>query len=130
MKAYLIDPFAKTFEIVEYSGNYRQIYEYIKAGSFDVAAMENGDGIFVDDEGLLKPLDEQEYFVVRTREGQTHFLAGRALILGCDDNGDSIAPVGAFEEYAQLLFWVAEKEFAAKMVEQLLDMSGQVISIQ
>lgn len=85
MKAILINPFDQTVTEVEYSGDYRDIYKLIDAQCFDVARLPHRDGIFVDDEGLLN--------------GTTHFfqhedypnpLAGKGLIIGCDEEGESV----------------------------------------
>ena len=54
MKAILIDPFEQTVKEVQYSGDFHQIYDLIEAETFDVARISRGDGIFVDDEGLLR----------------------------------------------------------------------------
>lgn len=85
MKAILIDPFEQSVKEVEYSGDFRDIYKLIDAECFDCARIRRGDGIFVDDEGLLK--------------SPTHFfehsdypspLAGKGLIVGCDEQGESV----------------------------------------
>jgi len=34
MKAYLIDPFTKTISMVEYSGDYNEIYKLIECDTF------------------------------------------------------------------------------------------------
>lgn len=84
MKAILINPFDHTVKEVDYSGDFRDIYKLIEAQTFDVARISRMDGIFVDDEGLLN--------------APTHFfehaeypspLAGKGLIVGCDDQGES-----------------------------------------
>jgi hypothetical protein len=84
MKAILIDPFEQTVKEVDYSGDFRDIYKLIDAECFDCARIKGTDGIFVDDEGLLN--------------APTHFfehseypspLAGKGLIVGCDEEGES-----------------------------------------
>lgn len=85
MKAILINPYDQTITQVDYSGDFRDIYKLIEAECFDVANITHGDGIFVDDEGLMN--------------GPTHFfehadyhspLAGKGLILGCNSEGESV----------------------------------------
>ena len=85
MKAILINPFEQTVTQVDYSGDYTEIYKLIDAEYYDVAGIAHGDGIFVDDEGLLN--------------SPTHFfehadyhspLAGKGLIIGCNSEGESV----------------------------------------
>jgi hypothetical protein len=88
MQAYLIDPETLTIGQVEHNGDYREIYEYIGADCFDVARINNAnDGVFVDDEGLLK--NPVYFFQVA---GNESLLAGKGLVLGCDDQGETVAP--------------------------------------
>lgn len=103
MKAYLIDPFAKTITEVEYSGDYRDIYKHIDADLFTTAMFnEFDDTVFVDDEGLFK--EGQEFFVV---SGYPQPLAGKGLVLGCNmDTGDSVEPSITLEQMKALVDWV------------------------
>ena len=51
MRAFLIDPFQQEVTEVNYSGDFKQIYEFIDAHTFDVARLNaKGDGIYVDDQ--------------------------------------------------------------------------------
>ena len=60
MKAYYIDPILKFVAQVDYSGDYKEIYKWIDATTFDVVNINSyGDGLYVDDEGLLK---EHNYY--------------------------------------------------------------------
>lgn len=92
MKALLIDPYTRTVSEVEYSGDYQHIYTLIDANTFDIARLPNGDGAFVDDEGLLKPCD---HFWLH--ENYPSPLAGKGLLLGCDAEGESISPTTDIE---------------------------------
>lgn len=98
MKAILIDPFEKTVTEVDHNGNYRQIYTLLshpehRVDCFTVVQIENDDAIFVDDEGLLK--DPKHFFVWR---GYPQPLAGKGLILGTNDEGDSVDAVISVED--------------------------------
>ena len=100
MIAYLIDPHAKTVEQVDYSGEYQDIYKLIDARTFDVARLAEGDGIFIDDEGLM--VDEPVFF---KHKDYRHPLVGKGLVLGCDDEGNSISPACTLDELrAQVSF--------------------------
>ena len=89
MFGYVIDPFKKTVTKVDWDGNYQSIYGHIGADCFDTCrfSRQNGDCAFVDDEGLFKP--DQAFFLIG--EYPTP-LAGKALVLGTDEAGDSISP--------------------------------------
>ena len=90
MKAYLIDPTAQTVEPVEYDGNFKSIYKFIECDTFDcVRFNEHGDGVFIDDEGLISG-KEQRFFQIK---GYPQPLAGKGFVLGCDTNtGESAEP--------------------------------------
>lgn len=95
MNAYLIDPFARTITQVEYSGDYKQIYDLIDADCYDCARINReGDAIFVDDEGLIRE-KAQSFFL---HEDYPNPLAGKGLVLGCDAQGESVAPHTTLEE--------------------------------
>jgi hypothetical protein len=92
--AILIDPFARLVTEVTWNGDYRHIYELIGADCYDCARINGkGDGVFVDDEGLFK--EEQAFF---WHEDYPQPLAGKGLILGCDDEGESVRPHTTIEE--------------------------------
>ena len=93
MKAYLIDPYEQSVSEVEYNGDYNQIYKLIDATTFDVARIANGDSIYIDDEGLSK--DWQEFFM---HKDYGNPLAGKGLVLGCNDEGDSTEPACTLEQ--------------------------------
>lgn len=98
MKAILIDPFNETVTEVEHNGDYRHIYELLShpehpVDCFTVVGIEHNDAIFVDDEGLLK--DPKHFFVW---EDYAQPLAGRGLVLGTNDEGDSISPKSKIED--------------------------------
>lgn len=99
MKAYLIDPLARSVTEVDYTGDFRQIYDFIHADTFATCRInEHDDTIFVDDEGLLKRQTVANFFC---HENYPQPLAGRGLVLGCDDMGESTAPVASLEEIAE-----------------------------
>lgn len=88
MRAILIDPFTRSITEVEYSGDYHDIYKLIDCDTFTIAPITHrGDGIFVDDEGLFKP--DQAFF---KHDGYPQPLAGCGLIMGCDEEGETVEP--------------------------------------
>lgn len=103
MKAYLIDPFEKSINEVEYSGDYKDIYKLIHADLFDVVYIDDGIGVFVDDEGLFK--DNQAFFQVGYA-----MLAGYGLVLGTDDEGESISPNISLKDLAKKIKFLTREE--------------------
>jgi len=84
MKAILIDPHAETIAEVVYDGDWRSIGRWIDADTFDCVYIDNHDTAYVDDEGLFR--DRQKFFYIN---GWPHPLAGKALILGDGEDGNS-----------------------------------------
>lgn len=96
MKALFIDPKKQVITETIYNGNYESIYAYLgdSCRTFDVARLyANQDCAFVDDEGLYA---EDQHFWLHRNYLQP--LAGNALILGTDDEGDSISPATSLEQ--------------------------------
>jgi len=103
MKAYLINPFAREVTEVEYSGDFEQIYDFLGGvRCFTcVTINQEGDGVFVDDEGLFN--GDNEFFTVT---GYPEPLAGFGLVLGCDPEGESVAPALTLEDLRdRVKFW-------------------------
>jgi hypothetical protein len=92
---FLIDPAAQSITPWAYNGDYRTIRAALRIGAspFTIVYLPNRDCIFVDDEGLLKPLDW--FFAVK---GYPQPIAGRGLVLGTDRNGESVAARTTLEE--------------------------------
>lgn len=98
--AILIDPFAQTVTEVEHDAdNYRDIYRLLSAPEHPVdlftttysSVLAEDDAIFVDGEGLLK--GPTGFF---TLPG-TSTLAGRGLILGSDEEGETVGSATSIE---------------------------------
>jgi hypothetical protein len=125
MDAYLIDPFAQTVTVVDFTGDYKQIYQLIQAELFTVVPINMaGDGIFVDDEGLFVDTDEQRYFIF-TNNGETQLLAGRGLVLGVDGAGESVSPHMTLDELTAMIEW-PEQALAKRIADNLLGAGFQV----
>lgn len=103
MKAILIDPFERKLSEVEYSGDYKQIYEHIDCHNFDcVRISSKGDTIFVDDEGLISCKVQCFFGFI----GYPQPLAGKGLVLGTDINGESVDTTMTLEEMRKLVKWL------------------------
>lgn len=87
MRAILIDPEARTIVEVDHdNSSYKNISKTIEASCFDVVSLARGDTIYVDDEGLLRP----NHYFRWVPADHLVILAGKALILGSDNEGDSV----------------------------------------
>ena len=106
MRTILIDPEARTIEELEFEGNYQDIQKTIGCSCFTTLNLggETNDAVFVDDEGLLKGSG-----FVFTLNG--HPLVGKGLIMGCDDEGESIGTTVKMSEVLGAVEWVGEREF-------------------
>jgi len=105
MRAILIDPFTQTIEEVDYSGDYKDIYGLIQCDLFTTVYLPNtsDDTLFVDDEGLY--VENQRFFKI---DGFEQPLAGRGLMLGTDEEGESVDCMSTVEEVKAIVTW--EKE--------------------
>jgi hypothetical protein len=90
MQAFLIDPANKaisTVELPDTGDKLPAIYKQLQCDTIDAVPLPNGDTIYVDDEGLLKPI--LQFFAVR---GASQPFAGRGLVVGIDAHGRSVTP--------------------------------------
>ena len=107
MKAILIDPFDQSVSEVEYNGDYKEIYNLTDCRTFDVVSLDDTNDIYVDDEGLLKnPTRYFRIFSYNTMRLVT--LAGKGLILGHNDDGETIATTLNANEYAETIQFLPE----------------------
>ena len=95
MKAILIDVYNKEIREVDYDGTLDFIYFNLACKTFDVVRVDDVNSIFVDDEGLLR--QNQLYFEYSGSNGIFQ-LAGNGLVLGVDDEGNSISPTLTIED--------------------------------
>lgn len=107
MKSFLIDPFNQKIEVAIYSGDYKDISKIIEAdsGLFDVVRLyANQDVAFVDDEGLY--VENQKFWIHKNYPTP---LAGKALVLGTDDEGDSISPATSIEQLKDDIKFIGDR---------------------
>jgi len=107
MKSFLIDPFNQKIEVAIYSGDYKDISKIIEAdrGLFDVVRLyANQDAAFVDDEGLY--VEDQKFWIHKNYPTP---LAGKALVLGTDDEGDSISPATSIEQLKDDIKFIGDR---------------------
>jgi len=100
MKGILINPFNKTITEVDYSGDFKQIYNFIDCNTFDVVMLCDADDLYVDDEGLLK---DNRYFSWSGR-----VFAGKGLILGHNEEGETTPTSYDLQEVVDRIEWLPE----------------------
>lgn len=103
MQAILIDPYTETIEEVEYSGDYKDISALLGCDLFTCVYIDNYDTLYVDDEGLY--VDDQKYFKMK---GYDQPLAGRGLILGSSDDGNTTDCVADVKHIQDMVEWCPE----------------------
>ena len=95
MKAILIDVHTQSVTEVDHDNTLDNIYDLLNCRTFDVVRIDEVDSIYIDDEGLF--VDDQLFFEYGG-DAQSVRLAGNGLILGVDDEGNSISPRTTVEE--------------------------------
>jgi len=115
MKAILIDPKHRAIMQIDYNGDYKTIYEHLsfinsfgnshKVRAFDVVRTPTeGDGIYVDDEGLYAPAEDKHWYNIKYND-QDMMLVNRSLVIGCDDEGNSKDCVSTVEDIQSRITW-------------------------
>lgn len=93
MKVFVIDPANLDIYEAEYNGSIDEIYQLGDFDCFDVASFNaENDGVYVDDNGLFK--EDQSFFAIT---GYPQPLAGKGVVIGCDEEGASVEPSVSLE---------------------------------
>ena len=77
MKAILIDPEMQIVAMIDYSGDYKDIYKLIGCRIFTAVTIDNDDSIYIDDEGMF----EESRFAWSYNE---YKMVNKGLIVGCN----------------------------------------------
>ena len=105
MRAILINPEDKTVTEVDYDGDYKSIYKLIGCSTFDVVRTStSNDGIYIDDEGLYAQIQFKWQFTFDNAYEPIK-LVNKGLVLGCNDEGDSVAPDSTVEDIKKNITW-------------------------
>lgn len=108
MRAILIDPVAQTITEIETTGTLEGMREAIASQWIDIIGIAGAPihaDLVIDDEGRLA--SGQRCFHILTQRG-VHLIAGRALIVSHDAEGDTIATLFPLEAARALVRWCAE----------------------
>ena len=108
IKAIRIDTAERRFHEVELEQDDTEaICGFVGCSMFDVVRIDNNDVIFVDDEGLLTAKGDSTFFTLKSYEG---ILVGNGLLLGTNDEGESIDPTTTIE-------WLEDNVSFGKLIE-------------
>lgn len=120
-KALKINVEKQTIESVEIN-DYKDIYAKIGNGCqlFEIPLeFENGDGLYCDEESLLRGQDIKGGFMMPDWRIP---IVGNAIILGCDEEGDSISCKSTISEFeGKVKFFDAKtcQEYAKRALSQV-----------
>ena len=125
-KAIKIDVVKQDVYEIELSDDYKAIYGAIGNGCTIFCApveFENGDTLYSDEEGLLHKKMEGCFMM----ENWKYPLVGNAIILGTDDEGDSIDAKSTIEEIKNKITFY-DSEIAERWKEKALNTPSKIIT--
>lgn len=108
MKAIKIDSENQKLEYVELSSDYHDIYKVLGLGCemFECPIIfENNDTLYVDEEGLLRG-PAKCGFTMELPDGTFWQIIGNGLIIGTDNEGNSVDVVGTIDTYSAYIGWL------------------------
>ena len=108
MKGYLVDAGKREIREIEYT--YTTIREHLPGGICIAQVFPNGDVLYVDDEGLLKPAVVAFRLHCR-RDGQP--MMSNAILTGPDDLDDTLPPGMTPAELQASIQWLTVEEALA-----------------
>lgn len=119
MKAVLIDPentMIKDIELSDDDGKrFDELRELIGCRAFDfVQLYPNGDGIFIDDEGML--IEEQHFFHHINVEQS---IAGKSVFVGIGDEGETTSPDMDAVDIHYHLTWLGSRDKVVRMMRMI-----------
>ena len=106
MRAILINPELKQVTEIEVGGDYKEIYKVISCDTFSCpVTYDNNDCLYCDDEGLFKP---QKGGVIM--EDWVYPILGKMLVLGTDENGESVDAKTDIRFFENQITWLNEAQ--------------------
>ena len=123
--AYLIDPVKKQVTQVEFNKNLNELTECETCTAVKISHKD--DYVFIDDEGLF--VEDQKFFYIVREDmnlSKSVMLAGKGLVLGTDDEGESINPSMSLEKLKKRIFWANPVEAEAER-DRILDRGPEIV---
>ena len=109
MKAFLIDPHEKEVREIEWTNDWRDISKILDCQYFTAVVTGpelDADALYVDDEGLY--VEEGQAFF--EWDGHVHTLAGYAMLVGTDMEGETTDPVHTLEQVKAKVTFMGKME--------------------
>ena len=104
MRAILINPEKKEVTEIQIGSDYKEIYKAISCDTFSCPiTYDNNDSLYCDDEGLFKP---QKGGVIM--EDWVYPILGKMLVLGTDENGESVDAKSDIKFFTDRITWLDE----------------------
>lgn len=108
MKTLIIDPFLRTITEADHDGSLESIYKLTHCDTFTAVGIDNhGGALFLDDEGLLKDLTKQAFFMIDT---YSEPLAGYAMTVGVNGAGETVEAEYTVEQLKARVKWITLDE--------------------
>ena len=128
MKAILVDPGAPTVTEADYDGDLESLYRIIGCSLVDHVHLDGdisdgSNGMFVNDEGLLRDPPPEHFFTIETEFGRTDPIPGKALIAGADSDGNPTDTTMTPEEVKARIKWLTinqqKQQTATNKIEKI-----------
>lgn len=104
MRAIIINPEKKEVTEIQIGSDYKEIYKAISCDTFSCPiTYDNNDSLYCDDEGLFKP---QKGGVIM--EDWVYPILGKMLVLGTDENGESVDAKSDIKFFTDRITWLDE----------------------
>ena len=105
VKAYLIDPFSMSIRRANWDRSLDQLYQLLKVDRVEIVHLPNGDAVYVDEEGRLKPMNRMWIH----NEYPQSLLRGRGLYVGpVTYSGDDSNPRASLYEVYENVFFITQ----------------------
>jgi hypothetical protein len=105
MKAFLIDPERQVILPITIADTLEAMYELIGCDLVEpVRLNQQGDTVWVDEEGLLKP-DPRHFFRIVSADGVGTELAGKGIVTGSTPDGNNRDAQLSFQRLAAMVQW-------------------------
>jgi hypothetical protein len=109
MLTILIDPFQNQITEELITQDYKDLYKLLDCEMFDAIRInDQRDSVFIDDEGLYKP--DQQFFMI---EGYPQPIAGKGLIIGSNEAGESQPPKITLQEARDSIIFLSPLQVLA-----------------
>lgn len=106
MKAILINPETQTISEIQIDGGLESMYKAMDCEMIEAPVnFDNDDTLYCDEEGLFKP---QKGGIIA--KDWCMPILGKVLIVGSDDEGNSVDVRGTIETYKDMFKWVSETD--------------------